>query len=221
MFLKAKELVDPTLKDHDSKVAKPKENDVIAIPQQLKQKYILAPAKLRLVTLVGLMRKLTLKPMQKIIIFISTGDSVDWHFDSMHRIGDAPDRDGTKSSDGKPAFGAPSTEMAFGAPSTDAPKEEKEPPVPLLTRYKNGFSTPLVPSALLYKLHGNMLQSERQQTFQGFSASQHDKSAILICTDVAARGLDLPNVTHIIQYDPPCDSRDYIHRIGRTARLGR
>ena len=67
-----------------------------------------------------------------------------------------------------------------------------------------------------FKLHGNMSQQERTQVYFDFCKSP---SAILICTDVAARGLDFPSVTHIIQYDPPGEAEDYIHRVGRTARM--
>lgn len=64
-------------------------------------------------------------------------------------------------------------------------------------------------------LHGKQKQQKRTNTFFEFCNA---KSGILICTDVAARGLDIPAVDWIIQFDPPDDPRDYIHRVGRTAR---
>ncbi|NXD61897.1 DDX31 helicase, partial [Eolophus roseicapillus] len=67
------------------------------------------------------------------------------------------------------------------------------------------------------RLHGNMEQEERTEVFQEFLKS---KTGILFCTDVAARGLDLPQVTWIVQYNAPASPAEYIHRIGRTARIG-
>lgn len=64
-------------------------------------------------------------------------------------------------------------------------------------------------------LHGKQKQQKRTNTF--FEFCNADKGT-LICTDVAARGLDIPAVDWIIQFDPPDDPRDYIHRVGRTAR---
>ncbi|KAI0162974.1 ATP-dependent RNA helicase HAS1 [Pestalotiopsis sp. NC0098] len=64
-------------------------------------------------------------------------------------------------------------------------------------------------------LHGKQKQQKRTNTFFEFSNA---KQGTLLCTDVAARGLDIPAVDWIVQFDPPDDPRDYIHRVGRTAR---
>lgn len=64
-------------------------------------------------------------------------------------------------------------------------------------------------------LHGKQKQQKRTNTFFEF---RNAKQGTLICTDVAARGLDIPAVDWIVQFDPPDDPRDYIHRVGRTAR---
>lgn len=64
-------------------------------------------------------------------------------------------------------------------------------------------------------IHGRQKQVKRTTTFFQF---QKAKTATLLCTDVAARGLDIPEVDWIIQFDPPDDPKEYIHRVGRTAR---
>jgi len=64
-------------------------------------------------------------------------------------------------------------------------------------------------------IHGKQKQTKRTTTF--FQYCNAD-SGILLCTDVAARGLDIPDVDWIVQFDPPDDPREYIHRVGRTAR---
>ncbi|QDZ22864.1 ATP-dependent RNA helicase [Chloropicon primus] len=64
-------------------------------------------------------------------------------------------------------------------------------------------------------IHGNQKQTKRTATFFEFCSA---KQGILLCTDVAARGLDIPQVDWIIQFDPPDDPKEYIHRVGRTAR---
>ncbi|XP_012268954.2 probable ATP-dependent RNA helicase DDX31 [Athalia rosae] len=77
-------------------------------------------------------------------------------------------------------------------------------------------SEPLV-DVEFFKLHGNMTQKERTEVFKTFRAA---KSGVLLCTDVAARGLDLPKVDSVVQYTGPLSARDYVHRVGRTARAG-
>ena len=64
-------------------------------------------------------------------------------------------------------------------------------------------------------IHGNKRQNQRQRTLDRFI---HNEIQILLATDVASRGLDIPDVTHVINYDLPETMEDYIHRIGRTGR---
>ncbi len=68
------------------------------------------------------------------------------------------------------------------------------------------------------RLHGGLSQNRRKQSIDMF---HNNKTDILVASDVAARGLDIKNVSYIINYDIPKTSREYIHRIGRTARAGK
>lgn len=67
-------------------------------------------------------------------------------------------------------------------------------------------------------LHGKMTQNRRERSLAQFTTS---KQGVLLCTDVAARGIDIPDVDWVVQFDAPQDPDAYIHRVGRTARLGR
>ena len=70
----------------------------------------------------------------------------------------------------------------------------------------------------LVSLHGNMPQHQRLKNLRDFCKANY---ATMICTDVAARGLDIPTVDWVVQYDPPTEISEYIHREGRTARAGK
>ena len=75
--------------------------------------------------------------------------------------------------------------------------------------YKRGFRTQV--------LHAGFTQAQRDRSINEF---RHGRRNLLVATDVAARGLDIPDITHIINYDVPEDPPVYFHRIGRTARKG-
>lgn len=66
-------------------------------------------------------------------------------------------------------------------------------------------------------IHGNKSQSARQRALENFRSGQ---TRVLIATDIAARGIDIDDITHVINYDLPNESESYVHRIGRTARAG-
>ena len=81
------------------------------------------------------------------------------------------------------------------------------------------LSTFLVSQGYMAKsLHGDMEQRQREEAIKAFKSS---KLEILIATDVAARGLDVNDVTHVFNYHLPFDSESYVHRIGRTGRAGK
>ncbi|MFO0698964.1 MAG: DEAD/DEAH box helicase [Nitrospira sp.] len=67
-------------------------------------------------------------------------------------------------------------------------------------------------------IHGGMSQGQRDRVMQAFKSGQ---TSLLVATDVAARGLDIPHVSHVINYDLPASAEVYVHRIGRTGRAGR
>lgn len=80
-----------------------------------------------------------------------------------------------------------------------------------LSDYLEEFGFPVT------KIHGGRTQGQRNQALLGFRSG---KFRIMVATDVAARGLDVPQIEHVINFDLPKDIDDYVHRIGRTARAG-
>lgn len=69
-----------------------------------------------------------------------------------------------------------------------------------------------------FAIHGGLTQQKRNTIIKKF---QTKETFVLVCTDVAARGLDIPGVSHVYNYDIPADNKQYVHRIGRTARAGK
>ncbi|MGC8561409.1 MAG: DEAD/DEAH box helicase [Phycisphaerae bacterium] len=66
-------------------------------------------------------------------------------------------------------------------------------------------------------IHGDLMQNKRERVMRGF---RHGKINILVATDLASRGIDVHEITHVINYDVPEDPEVYVHRVGRTARMG-
>lgn len=171
-------------------------DSIFSAPAQLKQSYTVVAAKLRLVTLAALIKRTFARKgsVMKAIVFVSCADSVDFHFEVFTRkVEVATDVQTSKSS---------------SASDTTHSTISSSP----------GFSTPSNP-VILHKLHGSLPQNVRTATLSSFA---HNKDAsLLICTDVASRGLDVPNVDLIVEFDPPFSAEEHLHRIGRTARAGR
>ncbi|KAE8350419.1 P-loop containing nucleoside triphosphate hydrolase protein [Aspergillus coremiiformis] len=177
------------------------------VPAQLKQSYAIVAAKLRLVTLTAYLKRTFMRKgsVMKAIVFVSCADSVDFHFEVFSRKKqfreESEEEEGEKEEEDDDAAKTTSEASPHG---TIAPAI--------------AFSNPSNP-VTLHKLHGSLPQHVRTATLNAF-ARNRDPS-VLVCTDVASRGLDLPNVDLVIEYDPAFSADDHTHRIGRTARLGR
>ena len=166
-----------------------------SMPSQLKQHLCVVEQRHRLVTLTAFLRLRALRgcttrtvnnapdtlPSCKIVVFFSSCDSVDFHYDALPR-GKLPN------------------ELQSGV--------------------KIDNSQNLIPLSF-FRLHGSLDQQTRLSSLQAFRKCHR---GILLCTDVAARGLDLKGVSFSVQYDPPTGGQgeelEYVHRAGRTARLG-
>ena len=182
-----------------------KDKDLVT-PENLNQTFLLVPAKLRLVALGGfVLWKCQQSKHKKMLIFFPTQDMVDFYTKFLEII----------------LWGEPeksSTETIISEENHEMTEEAKL----LVGQEKILKRAEVKPTGLernvkLLKLHGNMKQQERLSVFQQFRGSD---SGVLLCTDVAARGLDLPQVDWIVQYTPPLSVTDYVHRVGRTARIG-
>ncbi|KAL7796624.1 P-loop containing nucleoside triphosphate hydrolase protein [Trichoderma ceciliae] len=163
-------------------------------PAQLHQSHIIVPAKLRLVTLMSYLKSVFSRRghTMKAIIFMSCADTVDFHYDLLKM----PDNAETP----QPA-------------SKDAENTSR-------TVAKAAYITSLAsPEVVLHRMHGSLSQPVRTATLRSFSACK--SPSLLITTDVSSRGLDIPSVELVIEYDPAFSFSDHIHRIGRTARAGR
>ncbi|KAI1748445.1 DEAD/DEAH box helicase [Xylaria castorea] len=177
--------------DNDCEDGAEVDEAVFAAPAQLKQTYLIVPGKLRLVTLIALLKASFARKgsIMKAIIFISCADSVDFHFELFRNGASRP------TSPEKPS-------------STDNTVAE--------AAY---ITSPANPTVKLLKLHGSLPQPVRTATLNSFRTL--DDPCVLITTDIASRGLDVPAVDLVIEYDPAFSVDDHTHRIGRTARAGR
>ncbi|KAF9412156.1 ATP-dependent RNA helicase dbp7 [Podila epigama] len=222
-------------------VKKDEEKQQFSTPEQLKQLYVIAQAKLRLVTLTAMLKsafaaKAGRAKAPKVVVFLSSCDSVDFHHglfsnagketkkeqnqDGFFGQGYNDNSDDEKDKDEIPDFVSASNRIDTKAKTDEMykAKREEERANARKARAQLFLKGAILPDVPLFRLHGNLAQNLRTDTYFEFCKSP---SGVLFATDVAARGLDLPDVSHIIQYDPPSDLKDYVHRVGRTARLGR
>lgn len=176
------------------------EEEVFDIPATLRQFFVEVPAKTRLPALLGLLRSRVRDGTGKAVVFASSCDGVEF----LHALAADvwPRAMGSLAERG--AGGA-------GAEANGAGRKRKRGGGDGGAKDGDGdLAGPLVP-APVWKLHGNMPQGARSAAFVAFVRAE---AGVLLCTDVAARGLDFPSVSLIVQYDPPGEVESYVHRRG-------
>lgn len=183
-------------------------------PEQLIQEVVVVPPKLRFTTLSGVLMNFTRDKSNftKTLVFLSCSHSVDFHFIALTKDGkrlkvNRERKDSLKKlKQGKDK----------GEGTNDKDKEEED-----LMGSITAMTSPNISSdTIIYKLHGSLSQQTRTATLNQFT-NDNSHNTILLCTDVASRGLDLPAIDYVVEYDPPFCVSDHLHRVGRTARLGK
>ncbi|KAJ4368219.1 ATP-dependent RNA helicase dbp7 [Neocucurbitaria cava] len=196
-----------------------KDDQTFFAPAQLKQSYAVVAPKLRLVSLMSYLKRAFARKgsVMKAIVFISCADSVDFHFDML--TGDVEQK-AQKKEDAKEEAEDKDDDTPEKKKSKKAKAIEQADPTKLsVTHAESPILSPKTHTVTAYRLHGSLQQSLRTSTLAHFTKNK--EPSVLIATDVASRGLDLPNVDLVIEFDPAFAREDHLHRIGRTARAGR
>ncbi|PSN62025.1 ATP-dependent RNA helicase-like protein dbp7 [Corynespora cassiicola Philippines] len=185
-------------------------------PAQLKQSYAVVAPKLRLVSLISMLKRSFARKgsVMKAIIFISCADSVDFHFDVLTSNLEETEKDEKEKKEKKEA--AESTDKKDQKPKGAT---QSDPTKLTVTHAESPLLSPKTHQVTTYRLHGSLPQPVRTSTLAHFAKNK--EPALLLATDVASRGLDLPNIDLVIEFDPAFAREDHLHRIGRTARAGR
>lgn len=191
-------------------------SEALATPANLSHHYLLVPAKLRLVSLAAfILSKCKSGDERKMIIFFATQDMVDYHTALFSKVlSKYGEEINSKTSLLRRAEKVLAGEQDDGEGSHDEEdvEEEEEEEEEL----EQGKSRERLDAILFQKLHGSMTQQDRSAVFKSFKDAA---AGVLMCTDVASRGLDMPKVKWIVQFNAACTAADYVHRVGRTARV--
>jgi ATP-dependent RNA helicase DDX31/DBP7 len=211
---------DPS--ENGPEMAKTGDDHSFFAPAQLKQSYAVVAPKLRLVSLIAYLKRAFARKgsVMKAIVFISCADSVDFHFDMLtseiEGITETKKKEDTEEEDERVEEPGDGAEKKLKKIKTIA---QADPTKLTVTGAESPVLSAKTHTVTAYRLHGSLQQSVRTSTLAQFTKNKDP--SVLIATDVASRGLDLPNVDLVVEFDPAFAREDHLHRIGRTARAGR
>lgn len=184
--------------------SKDRSSSELEVPRGLNQFSCVVPSKYKLVCLLSFLQQKLAIEREKCIVFFGCCATVDFHHAVLSWL--------LSPADGQrlPA-GAIALSPSSGAvnPAEEDRGRDRDNPV---------VASRLPQNLTVFRLHGDIPQKQRTATYFAFCAAKGP--SLLLCTDVAARGLDFPDVQTVMQYDPPGAPKEYLHRIGRTARAG-
>lgn len=224
------------------------ESEDFSIPETLVQRYVVVPTKQRLTFLTLFLKQMIYNyPDMKAIVYLSNCSSVDFHYAFFNYFNFVPlyKRQKGRRITSQPLNKPPPSELLkvivpqktekaerklrkYGNPeeqntNQDQPKKPELVSLGIRDPHASTDNDEIVADSPylecpIFRIHGNIDQITRSKTIAHFTAAP---AAVLFCTDVAARGLDITGVNTIVQYDPPIDTEDYVHRAGRAGRIGK
>eukprot|EP00929_Paragymnodinium_shiwhaense_P109493 TRINITY_DN7595_c0_g1_i1.p1 TRINITY_DN7595_c0_g1~~TRINITY_DN7595_c0_g1_i1.p1 ORF type:complete len:843 (-),score=213.25 TRINITY_DN7595_c0_g1_i1:171-2699(-) len=225
---------DPEITDKTGDRPDEEETVEFVAPKRLTQWYVELQCKERLPALIASI--LSRAKGKKAIIFFSNNHSVDFHHDIFLEArwptrGGAPQREKNAAPKKKLKKvgdfigfkdnlhgGDDEDDSAFSDGSDAEDSEKQDAAEEGNSRSNLALGGKVFENMPLFKLHGDLTAEERAGYIDDFAKASH---GALLASDAASRGLDFPQIDWIIQYDPPQRTEEYLHRVGRTARIGR
>ncbi|XP_013167130.1 PREDICTED: probable ATP-dependent RNA helicase CG8611 isoform X2 [Papilio xuthus] len=212
--------IEPIKKDNvfEEAVKSAVVDDELVLPATVNQKFLIVPMKLRLVTLCSLIVEHCYldKKCGKMIVFMATTEMVDYHSELLETVLTGNEAKVKKKEDKNKKTKTKKQKKNDKGDDQDSSESSDNSDSEFEMEYEAPDEGGLVPIDLdVFSLHGSMPHERRMEVFKQFRAA---KRGLLICTDVAARGLDVPRVDLVLQYCAPASATDYVHRVGRTGR---
>ncbi|XP_045507098.1 probable ATP-dependent RNA helicase CG8611 isoform X1 [Colias croceus] len=210
------EIAEPQISMFENALKTAIVEDELVLPATVNQTFLVVPMKLRLVSLCSLIVEHCIlnKKGGKMIVFMATLEMVDYFSELIETVLTGKDVKKRKQKKLK-------NDIKAKKRKTEGDDEdEKESSDDSGSEFEIDYEAPSEGGLMqmdvdVFSLHGSMPHEQRMEVFKQFRTARR---GVLFCTDVAARGIDVPRVDLVLQYCAPASATDYVHRVGRTGR---